>query len=288
MLPWRWFNWWIAEKRLLQPNKPPHASKRPAYAGLFVFKELMMIVLVSDFGVQDPYVGQMKAVLAREAASIPVIDLLHAIPDFNAHAGAHLLDAFRHDFQAGSVFLCVVDPGVGGARKPLVVEADGQWFVGPDNGLLSIAASRSSQQRYWHIAWQPDALSSSFHGRDLFAPIAAALALGPFPDDKLKPVESPEVQFDTAELPRVIYVDHYGNGWTGIRGGMLDDVATLEIKGQSLARRATFSEAAKGEAFWYINSVGLAEIAVNRGNAAELLGLKVGDVVRVPSAPARH
>ena len=247
-----------------------------------------MIVLVSDFGLQDPYVGQMKAVLASEAAGVPVIDLLHSVPNFNAHAGAHLIDAFRHDFQVGSVFLCVVDPGVGGSRKPLVVEADGQWFVGPDNGLLSVVAGRSTQMRCWHIAWLPDALSSSFHGRDLFAPIAAALALGPFPGDKLSPIDSPEVQFDTAELPRIIYVDHYGNAWTGIRGGMLDDVATLEINNHSVARRATFCEAAKGEAFWYINSVGLAEIAVNRGCASEMLGLKVGDVVRVPGAPGRH
>jgi hypothetical protein len=167
-----------------------------------------MIVLVTDFGSQDPYVGQMKAVLARCAPGVLVIDLLHEVPDFNAHAGAHLLDALRHDFPPGCVFLCVVDPGVGGLRKPMVVEADGQWFVGPDNGLLSVVIGRSQQVRYWRIDWCPDALSSSFHGRDLFAPISAELVGGHFPDDKLSPISAPEVQFDAAELPRVIYIDH--------------------------------------------------------------------------------
>jgi hypothetical protein len=247
-----------------------------------------MIVLFTDFGWQDPYVGQMKAVLSRLAPDAPIIDLLHAVPDFNAHAGAHLIDALRHGFPARCVFLCVVDPGVGGPRQPIVIEADGQWFVGPDNGLLTVVAGRSKQVRYWRIDWRPEALSSSFHGRDLFAPIAAALGNGPFPADKLSPINAPEVQFDTAELPRIIYIDHYGNGWTGIRAGLLEDVATLEIKGRSLPRKVVFHEAAKGEAFWYINSAGLAEIAINRGNAAGLLALNVGDPVRLPAAPASH
>ncbi len=247
-----------------------------------------MIVLVTDFGWQDPYVGQMKAVLSQAAPDVPVIDLLHAVPDFNAHAGAHLLDALCQGFALGCIFLCVVDPGVGGPRLPLVVEADGRWFVGPDNGLLSVVAGRSSQTRYWRIDWRPEPLSSSFHGRDLFAPIAAALAIDPFPEDRLSPIEAPEVQFDTAELPRVIYIDHYGNAWTGIRGGLLKDVTTLELNGKSLPRRGVFHEAVKGEPFWYINSAGLAEVAVNRGSASASLGLKVGDAVRIQTRSARH
>jgi len=247
-----------------------------------------MIVLLTDFGWQDPYVGQVKAVLAEAVPGKPVIDLLHAVPDFNAHAGAHLLDALKSAFPAGAVFLCVVDPGVGGPRQALVAEADGQWFVGPDNGLLSIAAGRASTTRYWRIAWQPETLSDSFHGRDQFAPIAAALAGGQFPEDRLEPVDAPEVRFDLAELPRIIFIDHYGNAWTGIRGGVLSDVATLEVKGKALERKAVFHEAGKGDAFWYVNSSGMAEIAVNRGSAAAQLGLKVGDLVRLPTASASH
>lgn len=247
-----------------------------------------MIALFTDFGWQDPYVGQMKAVLAQSAPGVAVVDLLHAVPDFNAHAGAHLLDALRHGFQPGCVFLCVVDPGVGSPRQALVVEADGQWFVGPDNGLLAIVAGRAKRVRHWRIDWRPEVLSESFHGRDLFAPIAGAIAAGAFPDDKLTAIEQPEVRFDLAELPRIVYIDHYGNAWTGIRGAMLEDVELLEAKGKALPRRAVFHEAGKGEAFWYVNSVGLAEIAVNRGSAAEQLGLKVGDPVRLPGGPAVH
>ena len=242
-----------------------------------------MIVLFTDFGWQDPYVGQLKAVLAEAAPGVAVIDLLHAVPDFNAHAGAHLLAALVQAFPAGSVFLCVVDPGVGSPRQALVVAADGRWFVGPDNGLISVVAARAQEARYWRIDWRPEQLSASFHGRDLFAPIAAGIAMGPFPDDKLSSVAAPEVSFDPTDLARIVYLDHYGNAWTGIRGVLLGEVDAIELKGQHLGRRSTFHEAAKGEAFWYVNSVGLVEVAVNRGNAAAQLGLKVGDPVRLTS-----
>lgn len=244
-----------------------------------------MIVLFTDFGWTDPYVGQIKAVLAQAAPGVAVIDLLHGVPDFNAHAGAHLLAALAREFPAGSVFLCVVDPGVGGPRGTLVAEADGRWYVGPDNGLLSVVAGRAAAARHWRIDWRPERLSASFHGRDLFAPIAGAIARGDFPTDRLAEISQPEVGFDLADLPRAIYIDHYGNAWTGLRGGLLVDVDALEVKGQRLARRATFSEANKGEAFWYVNSVGLVEIAVNRGSAAAQLGLAVGDAVRL-TAPS--
>ena len=135
-----------------------------------------MIVLFTDFGVRDPYVGQVKARLAEFAPAQQVVDLLHEVPDFNPHAGAHLLAAFAPGFPPGSVFLAVVDPGVGTPRDAVVVLAGGRWFVGPDNGLLSIVAARNSDTRLWRITWQPEALSNTFHGRDLFALIAADIA----------------------------------------------------------------------------------------------------------------
>jgi len=243
-----------------------------------------MLVLFTDYGWRDPYVGQIKAVLARAVPRVPVIDLLHAVPDFNAHAGAHLLAALALGVPPGAVFLCVVDPGVGGPRAAVVVEADGRWYIGPDNGLLSIVAARAAQAKVWRIHWRPEGLSATFHGRDLFAPIAAEIAAGRFPDARLTPTNL-EVQFDVADLPRILYVDHYGNAWTGIRGGLAETGGSLEVKDQSLAWRPTFSEAGKGEAFWYVNSVGLVEIAANRASAAALLGLKVGDPVRLAGSP---
>ncbi|MCU0933337.1 MAG: SAM-dependent chlorinase/fluorinase [Thiobacillaceae bacterium] len=247
-----------------------------------------MLVLFTDYGWSDPYVGQVKAMLAARAPGVPIIDLLHAVPDFNAHAGAQLLAALAQSFPAGAVFFCVVDPGVGGPRAAAVVEADSRWFVGPDNGLLSIVAARSERARVWHIHWRPPELSDSFHGRDLFAPVAARLAAGDFPADWLTPVDALQVRFDAADLPRILYIDHYGNAWTGIRGGLVDPGLNIEAKGATLAWKRVFSEAAKAEAFWYVNSAGLVEIAANRASAAELLGLKVGDPVRLSGSPGSH
>lgn len=240
-----------------------------------------MLILFTDYGWQDPYVGQVKSVLAGLAPAVPVIDLLHAVPDFNAHAGAHLLDALARDLPAGAVVLAVVDPGVGGPREAVVVEAGGRFYVGPDNGLLSVLAGRAAQARIWRITWRPERLSDSFHGRDLFAPIAAWIAAGCFPSEKLEEVAALQVNFDLAELPRVLYLDHYGNAWTGIRGTLLEPTSRLQIKGQTLAWRRVFMEAGKGEAFWHVNSSGLVEISVNRGSAAQQLGLQLGDLVRL-------
>ena len=147
-----------------------------------------MIVLFTDFGVRDPYVGQVKARLAEHAPGQPIIDLLHEVPDFNPHAGAHLLAAFAAGFPPGSVFLAVVDPGVGTPRDAVVAMAGGRWFVGPDNGLLSVVSARHPDTRLWRITWQPKGLSATFHGRDLFAQIAAEIARGEFPADKLSPI----------------------------------------------------------------------------------------------------
>jgi len=247
-----------------------------------------MLFLFTDYGWRDPYVGLVKAVLAHLAPGLPLIDLLHDAPDFNAHAGAHLLYALCHDLPAGAVVLAVIDPGVGGPREAVVVEADGRFYVGPDNGLLSVLAGRAHTSRIWRIAWRPENCSNSFHGRDLFAPIAGWIAAGKFPDDKLIAVEGLEVQFDTAELPRILYIDHYGNAWSGIHGGLAEAGTTIEVKGNVLPWRRVFVAAAKGEAFWHVNSSGLIEIAVNRGSAADKLGLKVGDSVRLSGSPESH
>lgn len=238
-----------------------------------------MIVLFTDFGVHDPYVGQVKARLAEYAPSQLVIDLLHEVPDFNPLAGAHLLAAFATAFQPGSVFLAVVDPGVGTPRGAVVVMAGGRWFVGPDNGLLSIVAARYADTRLWRITWQPDAMSSTFHGRDLFARVAADIASGEFPVHSVAPIDKLEVEFDSGDLPRVVYIDHYGNAWTGLRGVARD--AHVSAAGRRFKHSDSFGFVGKGEGFWFMNSVGLLELAVNRGSAAAMYGLKVGDPVQV-------
>jgi len=253
---------------------------------------MAMIALITDYGWTDPYVGQLKCVLHREAPAVPVVDLLHAVPDFNAHAGAHLIDAFT--LPTGTVVLAVVDPGVGGPREPVALCADGVWFVGPDNGLLSVRAQRATACQIYRIDWRPERLSESFHGRDLFAPVAARLARGELDEmlaeGSLAPMAALQVEFDPSDLPRVIYVDHYGNAWTGLRAALWGAQDRLQLKGQTpLSWRRTFSEGGKGEVFWHANANGLVEIAMNRGSAAVALGLQVGDRVEfVPPGVAPH
>jgi S-adenosylmethionine hydrolase len=238
-----------------------------------------VFVLFTDFGTRDPYVGQVKARLVEHAPAQQVVDLLHEVPDFNPHAGAHLLAAFAPGFPPGSVFLAVVDPGVGTPRDAVVVLAGGRWFVGPDNGLLSVIAARNTDTKLWRITWEPDVLTATFHGRDLFALVAADIARGEFPTDKLAPIDALKVEFDAGDLARVIYLDHYGNAWTGMRGVLKD--ARVAAAGQTFKHSDSFGFVGKGEGFWFINSVGLLELAVNRGSAAAAFGLKVGDPVQV-------
>lgn len=237
-----------------------------------------MIVLFTDFGTTDPYAGQMHAAI-REHVDVPVIDLLHHVPSYDARAGAYLLDALQRRFGAGVVFVCVVDPGVGGDRAPVMVKADGKWYVGPDNGLMNMVCRRAGSVEAFRIDWRPEALSSSFHGRDLFAPVAAKLAAGEDIDC------SPWFLCDTSswpdDLPEIIYVDHYGNAITGCRAASLSDRAVVRVAGRRLKYGRTFSVARTDEPFWYRNSLELVEIAVKEDAAAALLELNIGDKIEV-------
>lgn len=238
-----------------------------------------MLVLVTDFGLTGPYTGQMKAVLYREAPGVPVVDLFSDAPTCNPRATAYLLAAYAAEFPPGSVFLGVIDPGVGTeARRPVVVEADERWFVGPDNGLFSIIARRARAARWWEIIWRPDHLSMSFHGRDLFAPVAAMLARGEGPPGNLIP-EPPTDWPD--DLPEIVYIDHFGNALTGIRGNGLASSDLIRIAGHMVTYAPTFGTVEPGTAFWYRNANGLVELAVNQGSAVSQLGLAIGATVTV-------
>lgn len=240
-----------------------------------------MIILFTDFGARDLYVGQVKAVLHQHAPGVPQIDLLHDAPAFNITASAHLLAALAPQFPPDSVFFAVVDPDVGSARDAVMMSADGKWFVGPDNGLLSIIAARADKPKYWCIHWRPRKLSHTFHGRDLFAPIAAFTAKGEFPSDKVEKIPSLRVQFGAQDLAEVIYIDHYGNAMTGMRAESLTFDNQLLVHGGRLRRATIFADVPGGTPFWYENCVGLAEIAISSGSAARELDLKVGDTIEL-------
>lgn len=241
-----------------------------------------MILLFTDFGHDGPYVGQMKAVLARAAPAVPTIDIMHDAPVCDPRRAAYLLAALARGSGDGDVWLAVVDPGVGGDRDPVVVDCDGVRFVGPDNGLFEIVRRRAARSRKWRIAWRPPILSESFHGRDLFAPVAARLALGDAPPgDDLGDGSAPGRPGAgwPDELSEIVYVDRFGNLMTGLDGTAIDTDTVLSAGGRKLGFARTFSDARRGEAFWYVNSSGLVEIAANQENAAALLGLGVGDSV---------
>jgi len=239
-----------------------------------------MIVLFTDFGPSGPYVGQMREAITKRAPNLTAIELLSNAPAFNPKASAYLLAALAPDFPDDAIFLCVVDPGVGGDRLPLIVKADNQVFIGPDNGLFSIITQRSSTVSAQKITWRPDYLSASFHGRDLFAPVAAMVSTG-------ETVSSEPIQVDTLtqldwpdDLESIIYIDHFGNAMTGIRAKTLSSTTRLEWRGNKFSYARTFSSVESGAAFWYENANGLAEISINQGRA-DNLGLVIGEPISI-------
>ncbi len=230
----------------------------------------------------------MHTVLAEAAPGTAVIDLMHDAPDRDPRAAAYLLAALAGFMPEGCVCVAVVDPGVGTDRAAAVIEADGRFFVGPENGLFEILRRRASRQRSHRIDWRPPLLSASFHGRDLFAPVAAMLARGDrsvlaeLPADPQRPAATwPD------DLAEVVFVDGYGNAMTGLRGDAITEESALAVAGRNLRHARTFDEVPAATAFWYVNSIGLVEIAVNRGSAAAVLGLRPGSPV-TPMTETEH
>lgn len=232
---------------------------------------------MTDFGYQGPYVGQMKAVLFRKAPGVTVINLFSDLPVFNPEASAYLIASYIKEFPVGSVFLGVVDPGVGTPRLPLAIKADGYWFVGPDNGLFNVICKRAEKVMRWIIPHDQRGLSASFHGRDLFAPIAAQLVRSQsVPDESFEVLDGSPWQSWHDEFSEIVYIDHFGNAMTGTRASTLDKTDCLLLKGHIMSYARTFGEAKKRQPFWYENSNGLVEIALREGNVAELLNLMPG------------
>lgn len=247
-----------------------------------------LVTLTSDFGTQDGYVGAMKGVILSELPGARLVDLTHEIAPQDVLGGAFALAQAAPRFPEGTVHLAVVDPGVGSPRRALIARASGSLYVGPDNGLLSLAApGRALSVDKVPADW---AIHPTFHGRDLFARIAARLAGGAGPEE----FSSGEVEPERIRIPQpvqvggelhgeVIHVDRFGNLITNLAGGAAG--ATVEIGGAQVPRGATYSAVERGRLVAYGGSAGYLEIGVRDGSAAELLSAGRGARVRLRGAP---
>ena len=241
--------------------------------------ECKRIALVTDFGFASPYIGQIRVLLAAALPELSVTELISDLPAHRPDLAAYLLPGLIRDLPSSTLFLTVVDPGVGSERRAIVLQADGNLFLGPDNGLLALVAQRACRCQVWRLDWRPARLSTTFHGRDLFGPASIALVRGePLSLSPLTREDLTGIAWPT-DLPRIIYQDAYGNLILGIRAAEIERSAIFTLDGRPLSWARTFSAVPVGQAFWYENAFGLVELAVNQGSAAQILGFKVGDPV---------
>ena len=255
-----------------------------------------MITLTTDFGHQDPFVGIMKGVIAAINPVVQVIDLTHGVPPQNVMAGALILQHSVRYFAAGTIHVVVVDPGVGSARKPILIEHEGSYLVGPDNGVLSLALEGKPPDcvvELTNTAYHLQDTSKTFHGRDIFAPVGAHLALGVPPIEFGKPLST----WVTLFMPRVlrgknrlegevIYVDSFGNLFTNIHErdltGLPRSRLLVSLAGSPLGGAVNnYASAGVGQFACLFNSWGLLEIAVNQDSARNRTAAKIGDKVSV-------
>jgi S-adenosylmethionine hydrolase len=264
------------------------------------------IVFLSDFGLQDEFVGVCHGVMARLAPEAPVIDLSHGVPPGDVLRAALLLADNLPFMPDDTVYLAVVDPGVGSPRRAIAVEDPmGMAFVGPDNGLLSLAWVDEQGGFRAHEVTPDVVRSDTFHGRDVFAPAAARLAsgdpvesLGPAVDPaSLVRLERPRASFDgEVATSRILGVDHYGNVQLALTHDELQRlgvglprrptnaarlVVTIGGRDHDLPLARTFGDVAAGEALAFVDSTGRVALAVNGGSAAGRFGVRPGDTVEV-------
>lgn len=232
-----------------------------------------MILFFTDFSLNGPYMGQMHSLVAEQLPGVPSVNLMVDAPVHNPHVSAYLLASCVAHIPPESIIVAVVDPGVGGPRKAIMQKADNRWYVGPDNGLLDVVYLQAEQAERSHIDWRPDSLSPSFHGRDLFTPVAIMLAQGTMPDSTPYPLtESPLAK----DCPEIVYIDGFGNLFTGLRGNEIKPNQTVTCQGRQIVHADIFSTVQPGELFWYVNSNGLVEIAANQARAVDILGVGIG------------
>ena len=246
-----------------------------------------LVTLLTDFGTTDSYVAELKAVVLRQAPDAVLVDVTHAVPPGDVRAGAYIGGRTWHRFPPGTVHLAVVDPGVGTARSALALHSGGQAFVGPDNGLFT-APLRSSVVEIVELP-VPDGAAPTFHGRDLFAPAAAALACGvplprlgePFTGVPQRLAYTEPHYEGKSIVGEIVYVDRFGTLVTNLTPELVPAYAVMEVEGLEVGPlRRTYGDVPTGGLVACIGSGGEIEIAVRDGSAARRLGMGVGSRIR--------
>jgi len=256
-----------------------------------------IITMTTDFGLADPYVAEMKAVILKINPEAKIVDISNQIEKFNIKMGAYVLAAAAPYFPQGTIHVAVVDPGVGTRRNPILIEAENSFFIGPDNGVLILAANRQGLKHVYKIRnpkFMLHKISSTFHGRDIFAPAAAFLSKGVSPSEFgrethkfVVPNFSKLVRKERVLIGEVIHVDGFGNIITNFpkeelgREVLGGQTFKLKFKETALKLRLcrSYAEVELREPLAIIGSHDFLEISLNQGNAAETFGVKAGDKV---------
>lgn len=262
--------------------------------------EKPIITLLSDFGLKDPYVAEMKAVILSICPDANIVDITHEVGKFDVRMGAFILARVAQYFPERTIHVAVVDPGVGTERRPIIVETSRSLYVGPDNGLLMLSAVREGIRQAHKIAnpkYVLRSVSRTFHGRDIFSSAAAHLAngvppteFGPVVEDPVMPKYVKPRITGTEILGEVIHIDGFGNivtnispvelGELGIREG---DRLRARLKGKTLTLRlcSAYGDVSRGNPLSIIGGTDFLEVAINQGNAARTYDINVGDSVQV-------
>jgi hypothetical protein len=259
-----------------------------------------VITLTTDFGQADGYVGTMKGVILSICPQATLVDISHEIRPQAVQQAAYVLSTATPYFPPGTIHLVVVDPGVGSERRPVVVQSEQGTYVAPDNGVLTLALAQDPVRLAVHLTrshfWLPQ-VSATFHGRDVFAPVAARLASGARPQEMGEAISiaelvtlpslQPRPQPNGAWKARILHVDRFGNLVTTVQGSMMKEQVITEDarmsidvgRVQTIGFGRTFADVEPGELVAYVGSSGYVEIAVREGSAAGQLGVSVGDPV---------
>lgn len=237
-----------------------------------------VVTFLSDFGVKDAYAAQVKAVILSLAPDALIVDITHEVEPYDIISAGWLLHASYRYFPEGTVHLAVVDPGVGTARAALLVKKDGHTFIGPDNGIFSFLFPADG---VYEVLWRPaGAVSNTFHGRDVFAPVAARVLAGDEPD--MAPAAAP-VRIDTTS-PMVVHIDRFGNVITNIPGAPPGQKLALMVAGVKVEGvYGTYGDIPAGRLGLVTGSAGTIEIAAYTSSASALLSVRPGDRIAVVS-----